>query len=313
MGETKVILLCGSRMAMQVLQNLVFFKQLVAVVIPVSCKEFALEVQGLLKESGIPVVTVTKKNYSTKLQQIIKKYDAALGLIVTFPYKLPASVYMLPEKGFFNFHPGPLPAYQGPDPMFQQIKNREEYAGGTIHKVDDDFDTGQLILSERIRLSVDDTHGTLITKLAGLAAGMIDVLIKMAGFGITIPSRPQNLKKAVYYKRQSAPDITINWHTMNADTIIALVNACNPWNKGAVTKCNQKIIRILQAEKTEPANTMTATDPGMILAIEKDGVIVSTNSHVQLKVRLIYIDEGFLSAARLNELGFFAGNRFENL
>ena len=314
MSEIKVILLCGSRMALPVMRDLFFFKQLAVVIIPEHCTEFIQEVQLLLKDSGIPVLTVTKKDYVAKLQGAIKKYVPVLGLMVTFTYKLPASVYSMPAKSFFNIHPGPLPAYRGPDPVFQQIKNREEYATVTIHKVDDDFDTGQVVLSDKIRLQITDTHGILTSKLAELAAKLIGVLIKMAGLDIAIPSRIQNNENIMYYKRQSAADITINWVTMDAETIIALANACNPWNKGAVTKLNNKIIRILGAEKITVENsTDKVITPGNILAIDEKGIIVSTIFNCRVRVIYVYTDEGFLPASRMRELGFSAGNVFQEI
>ena len=312
MNETKLILLCGSRMALPVMRDLVFYQQLAAVVIPEHCRDFADEVQLLLKESGIPVLTVTKNDFVTKLQGAIKKYGATIGLMVTFTYKLPAAVYNLPPNGFFNMHPGPLPGYRGPDPVFWQIKNREPYAGIAIHKVDDDFDTGNLVLSDKIRLAATDTHGILSTKLAELAARLTGVLIKMAGFGIAIPSRPQDETKAVYYKRQGPAEITINWQTMDAETIIALANACNPWNKGAVTKLNEKIIRILQAEKILlEVNSLVDCVPGTIVAIDEKGIEVSVTHNNRIRISYIYIDEGFLAAFQLAASGISAGNCFQ--
>ena len=312
MNETKLILLCGSRMALPVMRDLVFYQQLAAVVIPEHCRDFADEVQLLLKESGIPVLTVTKKDFVTKLQGAIKKYGATIGLMITFTYKLPAAVYNLPPNGFFNMHPGPLPGYRGPDPVFWQIKNREPYAGIAIHKVDDDFDTGNLVLSDKIRLAATDTHGILSTKLAELAARLTGVLVKMAGFGIAIPSRPQDETKAVYYKRQGPADITINWQTMDVETIIALANACNPWNKGAVTKINNRLIRILESEKMITGqNTGQPVPPGVILAIDEKGIVVSAINNTSLIIKYVYIDEGFLPASRLTEIGFAVGNNFQ--
>ena len=301
-------------MALPVMRDLVFYQQLAVVVIPEHCTEFTQEVQQLLKESGIPVLSVTKKDHVAKLQGAIKKYGATIGLMVTFTYKLPASVYTMPANGFFNMHPGPLPTYRGPDPVFWQIKNREEYAGIAIHKVDDDFDTGAIVLSDKIRLSVTDTHGILTAKLAELAARLVGVLIKMAGLGIAIPSRAQDKEKAKYYKRQSAEDITINWQTMDAATIIALANAGNPWNKGAVTKINHKIIRILGAEKADgETNGMASTEPGTILAIEEKNILVAAVNNDGLRVCYVFTDEGFMDAGRLAAMGFSAGNRFENI
>ena len=314
MSETKLILLCGGRMALPVMRDLVFNKQLAAVVIPEHCTEFIMEVQLLLKESGIPVILVNKKDQEVKMQQAIKKQDATMGLMVTYSFKLPATIYKLPEKGFFNIHPGPLPSYRGPDPVFQQIKNGEEYAGITIHKVDGEFDTGPVVISDKIRLAVTDTHGLLTTKLAELAARSLGVLIKMAGFGFEMPTRKQDNEKAVYYKKQSAADITINWETMPAKSIIALIQACNPWNKGAVTLLNNKIIRILEAEIfTMEQDPFPETKPGLILIIDDKGILVSAMHHSRLRVNYIYTEEGFLHASRLAGMGFATGMAFQKI
>ena len=139
MKETRLIAALRSRIALPVMRDLVFYQQLAAVVIPAYCRDFANEVQLLLKESGIPVLTVTRKDFVAELQQAIKKYGITIELMLTFSYKLPAAVFNLPPVGFFNIHPGPLPGYLGPDPVFWQIKNREPHASIAIHKVDDDF------------------------------------------------------------------------------------------------------------------------------------------------------------------------------
>lgn len=313
MNEIKLLLLCGSRMAIPVMRDLVFFKQLAAVIIPQHCNEFEQEVRLLLKESAIPVLSVNKADQAAKLQQAIKKYQVNIGLMVTYTYRIPASVYEMPALGFFNLHPGPLPGYRGPDPVFWQIRNREAFASATLHKVDEDFDTGPIVLHEKIRLTETDTHGTLTTKLAELASRMVSVLLKLASLGLQIPSRPQDMARSGYFARQVAKDICIDWENMDALAIVALANACNPWNKGAVTKLNHKIIRFLEAEKTECQNaSINKPRAGTIMEFEKRGILVATCDDSCLRVNYIYIDEGFFEATRLTGSGFKAGDRFIN-
>lgn len=309
MNETKVILLCGSRISLPAMRNLVFYNQLAVVVIPAHCKEFVLEVQHVLRECAIPIITVNKKDFTNQLLQAIKEYQVHVGLMITFTYKLPAAVYQLPKKGFYNMHPGPLPTYRGPDPVFQQIKNREPYAGITIHKVEEEFDKGAVVLTDKIRLSVNDTYGLLTEKLGETAARLIDTLMKMAALDIDIPMRRQDETKVVYYKRQSAPDITINWETMTADDIIALVNACNPWNKGAVTRIGQKVIRILEAEKILVAEkAKLPLQNAVITSADENGVIAATLGGELLRITYIYTDEGFLHTSRMLAIGLSPGD-----
>jgi methionyl-tRNA formyltransferase len=307
MSETKVILLCGSRIALPVLRDLFFHGHLIAVAIPQHCKDFIQQVEILLKHTHTAIIIVNKTDFEEKLQEAISKYSPAMGLMFTFSFKLPAAIFKMPAKGFYNLHPGPLPAYRGPDPIFQQIKNREPYAAITIHKVDDDFDSGEIVLSDKIRLGVNDTYGILTTKLAELTARLVDTLIKMAGFDMQIPSKPQDSNEAKYYPRQTTADIKINWQTMDAASIVALINACNPWNKGAATMLNGNIIRLLNATTLD---LETGNLPGTITAINENALVVATAGGQAVSVITIYNDEGFLLAGSLKEMGIVPGTIF---
>jgi len=309
MGEPKIILLCGGRIALPVLRDLFFYKQLAAIVIPAHCSDFIQQVQLLMKDSDMPVITVTKQNVLQKLQAAISTYKPTMGLVFTFSYRLPEAIYTLPVQGFYNIHPGPLPAYRGPDPVFWQIRNKEQYAAVSIHKVDDGFDTGPVVLSDKIHLNSTDTYGILTTKLSELATRLVGTLLRIAGFGMQIPSRPQDHSKACYYPRQLAVDISINWQTMDADSIVALIHACNPWNKGAVTKLDERIIRFLDAHVVSSA--IEPASAGTIIGINENGIIISTIGDKLICVGLIYTNEGFLMGNRLKDSGIIAGARFD--
>ena len=231
---------------------------------------------------------------------------------MTFSYKIPASVYTMPEKGFFNVHPSPLPLYRGADPIFQQIKNREAYAGVTVHKLDDGIDTGPVVIKELIRLDRNDTYGMLTTKLSVIAANLVRTLVKLAGFDLNITAKPQDETRASYFPKQIAKDIVINWNEMMADDVVALINACNPWNKGAVTKMNNKLIRFVQASKGQEDN-MPSAMPGTILSFRESTAIISTCCGEALKLSIISVDEGFYCAADLRLFGIVEGSRFETI
>lgn len=311
MNETKILLLCSSRFALPVMRTLLFGKCLTGVVIPEHCTDFIQEVNQLLLSSATPVMTVDKTNLADVLTDAVTRYRIDCCIMATFSFKIPAGVYHLPPKGFFNFHPGPLPQYRGMDPIFQQIKNREKQVGVTLHLVDDHFDTGPVVMTEMIPLPVDDTYGIVTTKLAEVAAKQMGILLQIIGFGGLVPSKKQDESKAVYYKKQDAADISINWQTMDADTIVALSNASNPWNKGAVTKINNTIIRLLEVEKV-PQSDEVVQLPGTILAFENKTMIVATLNNEKVIIRIACMEEGFLTADRISKSGIRAGDKFEN-
>ena len=310
--EIKLILLCSSRLALPSLKELLFYKRLAVIAIPDFNEDMITQVQLLLEGLEVPLLQVNETNCNTQLVDAIERYHVNIGLIMSFSYKISSQVYTLPAKGFFNVHPGPLPEYRGADPVFQQIKNREKYAAVCIHKLDQGFDTGPIVIQEMVRIEKNDTYGLLTTKLAALATGMVATLMKLASFDIAIPSKAQDRSRGVYYKKQMAKDVTINWQTMDADTIVALINACNPWNKGAVTKLNNNILRLLEAENLNE-NTSQQKIPGTIIAFEENGMIVATCDDSSIRVSIVYIDEGYLTANRLTQLGVVPGSSFEVL
>jgi methionyl-tRNA formyltransferase len=308
MAELKFLLLCSNRIAIPAIQALAFAGQLTVVGIPSHADELFEEISLMLKDSGIPVIALEKKTFAKKLSGIIQKHSVNTGLMITFSYRLPLELISLPLNGFYNIHPGALPRFRGADPVFQQIRLREKQAGVTLHKADKDFDTGPIILSEMIRLDPTYTYGILNEKLSYIAAKLTGTLSRLLSLEISIPSVAQNESNAVYFQKQGASDIIINWQVMEARSIIALINACNPWNKGAVTKLNGKIIRVLEAEIIN--NDKPGHLPGTILSIDNNGMTVSCINNESINIHIIYIDEGFLLAARLKEWGIGPGARF---
>jgi methionyl-tRNA formyltransferase len=311
MSEQKAILVCGNRIALPVLQELVFHQQLAVAVIPGKNNAFAQEVMHLLSHTGIPLLLPTAQDLVGVIQGAIQQYQPAIGFVFTCSYKIPAAVFTMLPKGFFNIHPGPLPAYRGPDPIFRQVKNKEPYAAVSIHQLDEGWDSGPVALSAKLPLAVTDTYGMLSKKLGGLAAQSVSTLMKIAAFGSAIPLRAQDAAKACFYPKQKAVDININWQVMDAVTIVALVNACNPWNKGAVTSLNQNIIRLLETSAAAD-NSPGDVPSGTIISIDANGMKVAALNSCLL-VRMIYCDEGFLVASRLPAFGVMPGHRFDSL
>ena len=68
-----------------------------------------------------------------------------LGVSYCFPKRISESLLRMAKKGFVNYHPGPLPKYRGPSEYEQAIKNKETQWGVTVHYMDKNFDSGEII------------------------------------------------------------------------------------------------------------------------------------------------------------------------
>lgn len=69
-----------------------------------------------------------------------KEYDVGISFMST--YKVPKSEL---DKTWFNFHPAPLPEYKGRNLCYHAIMNGAKYFGASVHYMDEDFDTGDII------------------------------------------------------------------------------------------------------------------------------------------------------------------------
>ncbi len=309
MNNIKIILLCNNPVAVPGIREFLFHGNIAAVCIPEKNKEMQHILNMLLKDTGVPLLLLSKKDYRIQLADAIEQYKPDIGVIMTFPYVLPAEIITMPAKGFVNFHYGLLPACRGPQPILWHLLNNDTEAGVTLHQLDAGIDTGPVINQEKIPIAQNDTYGTLQTKLAYLAAKLSANFLKILSYGTIIPSAPQDESKAAYYNMPGAKELTIDWKMMSAEKIIRLVNACNPWNKGAGTSINNWVIGITEAEISEAGSEEKL--PGTIIFCDKaNGLTVQTSDNKKLIINIIYTNEGFFSGWKLGEFGVSAGMMF---
>jgi len=93
--------------------------------------------------------------YTIKDVVSLEKFD--LGVSYCYPRKILHPLLTTPKKGFVNYHPGPLPKYKGPTELENAIKNKETHWGVTVHYMDENYDTGQIIKIKQIKLHESPT------------------------------------------------------------------------------------------------------------------------------------------------------------
>ena len=64
-----------------------------------------------------------------------------------------------------NIHPSLLPKYKGLNTHFRAIKNKEKFAGCTVHYVTSKLDSGKIILQKKIKIATKDSPTTLAKKV----------------------------------------------------------------------------------------------------------------------------------------------------
>lgn len=308
--DVKALILCNNPIAVPGIREFLFYGNVGAIAVTKRNKEMQQICGALVKDTGVPVLIVTRNNYEERLITAIDEYGINVGLMMTFPFVLPEPIWRKPEKGFINFHYGLLPQCRGPQPVLRHLLNNDAEAGVTLHKVDGGIDTGEIIMQEKMPIAPTDTYGALQAKLAYLASKPAANLLKILSYGSIVPSLPQNETKAAYYEMPGADELTVNWQTMEAAQIVRLVNACNPWNKGAGTTINNWFVGITEAE-ISGQEADGGEEPGTIIEVNAEkGLLVRTADRKVLKINIIYTQEGFFSGHRLSDYDIKEGMVF---
>lgn len=301
----KVVVFCNSPLAMPTLQMLYSQNILAGMVLPAITSDATKDLQAVAENYKIPYKIVSKtelKKISTWLQLI----NVDVAWVLTFPYKISKQLLNTPPLGFFNFHFAALPHYRGVDPIFWQIKNQEENGAISIHKMDEGWDTGPIAIQAPVPIRKGDTYGmhSAILKEAG-AQLAYELLQRLQVMGNKIPLVAQDATKAKYYDRPGLADVSIDWETMTANQIVALVDACNPWNKGAYSKWQDTAFKIVQVSlKEQNSVNNQGLKGGVIINCSKNKTIdIATVDNKELSIDIISMDEGIFTAGFLSQLG----------
>jgi methionyl-tRNA formyltransferase len=310
-NEIKALILCNNPIAIPGIKEFLFYGKVAAIVVTKRNKEMQQIISGLVEGTGVPLVIVTRTDFVEKISSLLNTHSINVGLMMTFPYILPEQIWSLPAKGFINFHYGLLPQCRGPQPLLWHLLNNDKEAGITVHKVDGGIDTGEIIMQEKVEIHETDTYGLLQSKIAYAAAKPAANLLKILSYGTVIPSFKQDESKAAYFEMPVAKHLTINWQEMSAQNIVRLVNACNPWNKGAGAIINDWFFGITEVEIIGD-NSDPESGPGCILCCNKaDGLIVKTKDNKAIKITIVYTNEGFFSGYLLENFGLKTGLQFK--
>lgn len=309
--KSKIAVLCNNRMAIPALQSLHSSGQLYGIGVPEGNTDVIDFCAMLSRQSGIPLIIMKKENFSLQITELIGKVNPEYIFTMTFPWKISDEILKKYPATFYNFHYGLLPEMRGADPVFQSLRSQAKETGITVHAVEEKIDRGAIILKKTLPISLNMTHGILCTNLSWLGANLLIELLPLLKNGFQ-GTEQENLK-AKYYKKPQAEDVCISWQKSDAQTIEALSRACNPWNKGAYTQWNGWNIRVVEATVIEKINDLP-NPPGTILSLsEESGLIVKCNNETQLRLDIIYTDEGFMSGHKLSAFGLKKGSQFVNL
>ena len=196
-------------------------------------------------EKGLPILQPEKLKAPAFLEEL-RALAADLQIVVAFRM-LPELVWNMPPMGTVNLHGSLLPQYRGAAPINWAVINGETETGVTTFKLQQDIDTGNILLQDRFPIGPAETAGEvhdrmkeigarlLVRTIAGLAAGNLTA---------TPQENPANLRHAPKIFTETG---RIDW-TNPTTEIYNLIRGLSPF-PAAFTDLDGKLLKIYRAEK----------------------------------------------------------------
>ena len=238
-------------------------------------KEFAVE-------NNIRVLQPEKLKDPGFIQEL-KSLNANLQVVVAFRM-LPEVVWQMPEYGTLNLHASLLPQYRGAAPINHAIINGETETGLTTFFIEQEIDTGNIILSRKLPILPSDDAGLLHDKLMVAGGDIMLETLKLIETGNIIAQRQENILPGKTVLNPAPKifknDCRINW----ADPCLKIhnrVRGLSPF-PGAFSflVTDNEIIKQVKIFGTTFQLTGTSGLPGTIISDNKNSFSVITGDGI---------------------------------
>jgi methionyl-tRNA formyltransferase len=148
-----------------------YFPQLTVAGVGISSKDFYSTRIAALAKMYWPNCRVFRDSFELE-QEKNQAYD--LGFCVGFPHKISEQSIACCKQGIVNLHFAPLPEYRGSGTLEKALLDDADRFGLTLHFIDKDLDTGDVIDKDLLPITSTDTYVTLLPRLERLGKEMID-------------------------------------------------------------------------------------------------------------------------------------------
>ena len=193
-------------------------------------------------------------------------------VVAAFEQILPERISNPPRYGCINVHASLLPAYRGAAPIQWAVIDGLEETGITIMYMEKGLDTGDIICQRRVKLSPDETGGSLFDRLALEGADLLVETLEQLENGTAV-RRKQDDSKSSYAKMLSKDMGRLDF-TQDAVILERLIRGLNPW-PSAYTRVNGKTLKIYLAEVLKEEETAgQKADAGRVIAVDKKSFTV---------------------------------------
>ncbi len=261
-----------------------------------------------IQKEGYDTYNINSQNIYHQFKTWLQNKNPDLVLVCGFSIKIPKDLLQIPTYGFLNVHFGKLPENRGPDPLFQSIKQGQKQTTITIHQMDEQWDTGNILLEQHVPIVPGETLGMVNSKMSYMLGELTQKALELIKNVENLKVQSKN--DVAYYYKPNEKETTIQWETQTADEIENLVNACNPKYGGATTYYQGSPIKIIEVSPVDSQPLLGKTGGEIVHAHPQEGLYVYCKYGKLLRINVLSSDAGVLTGTKYVHLGLRQGHSF---
>ncbi len=218
---------------------------------------------------GLPVLQPLRLRKDGEVINEMRALKPDFIIVVAYGQILSEEVLAIPKYGCINLHASLLPKLRGAAPLNFALMEGHEESGATTMMMDKGLDTGDMLLTLKVKLhedmNVEDLHDVLSEQGGELLIKTMEGVVDK-----TIVPVKQDGENSTYAPLLTKDNMVINW-MRTALEINQQIRGLSPY-PGAFTYGGEDKIKILKAKVSEAGNGPA----GVVLNVSSEGILVST-------------------------------------
>jgi methionyl-tRNA formyltransferase len=218
-----------------------------------------------------------EKIRTEEAKSLFASHNADLAVVVAYGRILPAEFLAAPKRGCINVHFSLLPLYRGAAPVNWAMINGEEKTGVTTMFIEEELDSGPILLQRETQIGEMETAPELMARLAETGAELLEETLAQLD---VITPRPQHDRDATFAPMLRKENGLIDWSN-NAFAIERTIRGLQPWpNAYTHYQTHRLILWRAKATSAELSNGV----PGEVMAAQGDELIVKCGQDTMLRL-----------------------------
>ncbi len=241
--------------------------------------------EKIAKDWGIDVYKPINLN-TQKWFRKIKYLKPDLILSLYYRARIPEEIFSQAKLGAYNLHGSYLPTYRGRAPLNWAILNGENFTGASLHVLEKNFDTGDIVDRRKVYFTQDEYVGDIQPKVAQTAVDMFaENLPKLLSGNVKKIPQIELEEVPSYFGKRTPEDGRIDF-SKDAEEIRNLIRAVSRPFGGAFFDIEDKRYIVWRADidKTTPLQSVgkiILETPQKLIFSACNAVLISTDFEIQ--------------------------------